>query len=613
RIFVEFGPKGVLTNWVKNILKGQDFQAVALNANARKNSDLQLRQAATQLRVIGVALNEIDIYKKPAKADAKVTKLNVKLGGHNYVSAPTKKAYTDVMNDGFRIQGGGTTVVEKPVIKEVEKVVERIVEVEKFVEVPVEKIIEKVIYQNNNEDDMNKDVVQLLQSTMEHFKNQQTKSLELFERFMSEQNQQSQQLLGMLSQQLGPVQNVLRNTPPSIGHTNGNGNGYTNGNGQAAIAENITPTFPPIVEEKVAKVVKPQPTIIVPTPAPVAVTQPTTGIDKSKLENILLTVISEKTGYPAEMLELSMDMEADLGIDSIKRVEIFGAMTEDYPEVNGINPNDLTELRTLGQIVDYLAGKTSDSVGSPQTAAAVSSSSSSQQSVAVSRPAPAAVCQPVTSNAEPTTGGVDKSKLEGILLTVISEKTGYPAEMLELSMDMEADLGIDSIKRVEIFGAMTEDYPEVNGINPNDLTELRTLGQIVDYLAGKTGDTVGSPQTAAAVSSSSQQSAAVSVPAPTAVSQPTTGGVDKSKLEGILLTVISEKTGYPAEMLELSMDMEADLGIDSIKRVEIFGAMTEDYPEVNGINPNDLTELRTLGQIVDYISQTGKKKILTEA
>ena len=198
---------------------------------------------------------------------------------------------------------------------------------------------------------------------------------------------------------------------------------------------------------------------------------------------------------------------------------------------------------------------------------------------------------------------MDKGKLENILLTVISEKTGYPAEMLELSMDMEADLGIDSIKRVEIFGAMTEDYPEVSGINPNDLTELRTLGQSVDYLAGKTGSTVGSQQLAVG----SQQSIA---PAPVAATQPATGGMDKSKLEGILLTVISEKTGYPAEMLELSMDMEADLGIDSIKRVEIFGAMTEDYPEVSGINPNDLTELRTLGQIVDYLAQTGKKKIL---
>jgi len=115
-----------------------------------------------------------------------------------------------------------------------------------------------------------------------------------------------------------------------------------------------------------------------------------------------------------------------------------------------------------------------------------------------------------------------------------------------------------------------------------------------------------------AVSSTPTPAAEVTPQPTTDNGQPTTD-MDKSKMETILLTVISEKTGYPAEMLELSMDMEADLGIDSIKRVEIFGAMTEDYPEVNGINPNDLTELRTLGQIVDYISQTGKKKILAEA
>jgi hypothetical protein len=34
---------------------------------------------------------------------------------------------------------------------------------------------------------------------------------------------------------------------------------------------------------------------------------------------------------------------------------------------------------------------------------------------------------------------------------------------------------------------MSEDYPEVAGIDPQELTELRTLGQIVDYLAHKTG------------------------------------------------------------------------------------------------------------------------------
>ena len=73
----------------------------------------------------------------------------------------------------------------------------------------------------------------------------------------------------------------------------------------------------------------------------------------------------------------------------------------------------------------------------------------------------------------------------------------------------------------------------------------------------------------------------------------------------MLLEVVSEKTGYPAEMLELGMDLEADLGIDSIKRVEIFGALTKQYPSMSGINPQELTELRTLGEIVDYV---GKKK-----
>ena len=86
--------------------------------------------------------------------------------------------------------------------------------------------------------------------------------------------------------------------------------------------------------------------------------------------------------------------------------------------------------------------------------------------------------------------------------------------------------------------------------------------------------------------------------------------MDVNILTTSLLQVVSEKTGYPAEMLELTMDMEADLGIDSIKRVEIFGALTKQHPEMSGINPNELTELRTLLEIVNFVSSNGKKKVL---
>ena len=49
-------------------------------------------------------------------------------------------------------------------------------------------------------------------------------------------------------------------------------------------------------------------------------------------------------------------------------------------------------------------------------------------------------------------------------------------------------------------------------------------------------------------------------------------------LQALMLAVVSEKTGYPAEMLNLDMDMDADLGIDSIKRVEILSLVQEQVP-----------------------------------
>ena len=49
----------------------------------------------------------------------------------------------------------------------------------------------------------------------------------------------------------------------------------------------------------------------------------------------------------------------------------------------------------------------------------------------------------------------------------------------------------------------------------------------------------------------------------------------------LLLSVVADKTGYPVDMLNGAMDLETDLGIDSIKKVEIFAAVrqrAEDLP-----------------------------------
>ena len=75
-----------------------------------------------------------------------------------------------------------------------------------------------------------------------------------------------------------------------------------------------------------------------------------------------------------------------------------------------------------------------------------------------------------------------------------------------------------------------------------------------------------------------------------------------------MLRIVGDKTGYPVEMLELGMDMEADLGIDSIKRVEILGAMREEFPSLPQFSPEELGELRTLQQIVDYMEEAGRRE-----
>ena len=81
------------------------------------------------------------------------------------------------------------------------------------------------------------------------------------------------------------------------------------------------------------------------------------AIDLQQIQTVMMEVVAEKTGYPTEMLELEMDMEADLGIDSIKRVEILGSVQEIIADLPELNPEDLAELRTLGEIVDYMKSK----------------------------------------------------------------------------------------------------------------------------------------------------------------------------------------------------------------------------------------------------------------
>ncbi|WP_112106141.1 type I polyketide synthase [Parafrankia sp. Ea1.12] len=82
--------------------------------------------------------------------------------------------------------------------------------------------------------------------------------------------------------------------------------------------------------------------------------RPAAGPDEAGVRTALLGVVADRTGYPAEMIDTGMDLEADLGVDSIKRVQILGALQEHFPTLPSAGPETLAEMRTLNHITDYV-------------------------------------------------------------------------------------------------------------------------------------------------------------------------------------------------------------------------------------------------------------------
>ncbi|MGA1857291.1 SDR family oxidoreductase [Azospirillum sp. 11R-A] len=204
------------------------------------------------------------------------------------------------------------------------------------------------------------------------------------------------------------------------------------------------------------------------------------------------------------------------------------------------------------------------------------------QPVAAPRPQPAAVPaapRPIPAAVPPA------ASARGTVLAVIADKTGYPVEMLTAEMELEAGLGIDSIKQVEIFSTLQERIPALGTADMRELNALKTIGQILALADSRGGAPALAPVTAAPA-------------AVTPVTEPAAPSVDVGAL---FMGLVAEKTGYPVEMLSPEMELEAGLGIDSIKQVEIFSALVERLPALASVEMRELTALKTVGAVIARI------------
>ncbi len=318
--------------------------------------------------------------------------------------------------------------------------------------------------------------------------------------------------------------------------------------------------IPPPVVQPVAQVA-PAPA---PAPAPVI-----TKVEQRDLRSDLLRIVAARTGYPVEILALDAAMEADLGIDSIKKVEIIGEFRRQFSaaEQDRIRAvmETLTTATTLGQILERVTA----AVGEPVREATL---------------APVGAVAPQHSTAR---------DFAADLLRIVAARTGYPIEMLALDAAIEADLGIDSIKKVEILAEFRRQFSasEQESLRAvmDKLTSAQTFQQILEQVRIAFGTQVSPVALASAAPSSRPVAASPSF-----------------DIAGALLRIASARTGYPADMLSMDADLEADLGIDSIKRVEIIGELRRSLPETDQELVrkviDQLTTSRTLQQLLDRVT-----------
>ncbi|MFN6565882.1 polyketide synthase [Dendronalium sp. ChiSLP03b] len=641
--FVEFGPRRILSNLVKDTLGDRPHVTVSLNPSTQKNSDRSLREAVVQLRVLGLPLKNLDPYEVTPALPATEQKkaLNVRLNGINYRSEKTKNAFALALEDGHKVSlpaalsNNSThefseTAVSTPTVKESNgHVANPTPTLAKFsnntnssasnitTQQPQmnpatlsHQLAQESKMQPTPEKSINfQRVLESLEYLLTKFQQNQAENLHAHGTYLNHQTEYTKTFFQLMQQQHSLFANaksstetaqlkqvVMESVERSMTQFHAQ-QGETLRIHEQYLQEQIeyARNFFQLIQQEYSQLlsedVSTQPTEILSNgvsdrPVPFTIATPVTDAPVPSTTQIV------------ESLPEPVQQPVAKNGSKVTEVPVPPSVWEIQPEpvVEAPVPAPIPVVETQSEVVVQISTPT----------------------VVESGTEPA-----LTITAPISIPSIDVSDLDKNLLAITSEKTGYPVEMLELDMDMEADLGIDSIKRVEILGALQEMYPDLPKPNLEELAELRTIGQVVEYLQSHASRSVSVEIAINEVQQTSQTTilapatvTVVTTPEPvvspviteTEVEETTTN--EYADLGQTLLAITSEKTGYPVEMLELDMDMEADLGIDSIKRVEILGTMQEMYPNLPKPNIEELGELRTIGQIVDYLQQLvgGEKK-----
>lgn len=407
RLFIEIGPKGVLGKLVADILDGREHTIISLNTSDTGEERLQLARAQAKLLTVGIPLNSLDRYVRSAPVPDDLNgRLTCRLSGGFYLSEKNQRRRqhalregdTTVVDDFIRSNQALTPVAPTPVkslswasspqFQSTTSSKSNIIHMR-------EQFMEQFNHQIEHSDDNPLNGILQAQQVMsqlhQQFQTNQKEYIRLLDSLLNKQyslleNLCDHQNLSTILASLGQSMQLLDKNL-ELYHSNHERYFSTQQNlfrsVQMPLDELVTSSKPSIQSETVSTRVVSQPivtstpsvaTFVPPISAPTSFSAPAssvsampmvttkpahaestvinantkldpevdakiaqfTRITEAEIISRLVAIVSDRTGYPQDMIDVNMDLEADLGIDSIKRLEIFGAMFDAFSADAGI-------------------------------------------------------------------------------------------------------------------------------------------------------------------------------------------------------------------------------------------------------------------------------------
>ncbi|MEO1616398.1 MAG: SDR family NAD(P)-dependent oxidoreductase [Planctomycetota bacterium] len=197
---------------------------------------------------------------------------------------------------------------------------------------------------------------------------------------------------------------------------------------------------------------------------------PTTTNSANAARDFLFDLVVDLTGYEPEIIDFDADLEAELGVDSIKRAQLIGELLQ-WADCE-VSPEEikLAQFASMNDILALIPKSNSD------VESVINPPSFTNESA-------------VTADSDLKDSDLkdsdlkDSDSLRQLMIDLVVDQTGYDESIIEMDADLESELGIDSIKRAQLLGELEQHF-DLPPLQQSDLrlADFPTLNSIHQFI-----------------------------------------------------------------------------------------------------------------------------------